>query len=95
MHAVKCCRLSGLDVAVRLRFADNAVQVANRPTLEAEMGAVFGSLPRAEAISRLEAAQIAWGWVKARVRPFVLSRAAARSGRDAERSGANGPTPAR
>ena len=45
------------------RFADNGARVANRPALEAEMGAIFGALSRSEAIRRLEAAQIAWGRV--------------------------------
>lgn len=51
------------DMAADPRFADNGARVANRPALEAEMGAVFGALSRSEAIRRLEAAQIAWGRV--------------------------------
>ena len=51
------------DMASDPRFTDNPARLANRPALEAEMGAVLGRLPREEAIRRLEAAQIAYGRV--------------------------------
>ena len=51
------------DMASDPRFADNPARLANRPALEAEMGAILGRLPREEAIRRLEAAQIAYGRV--------------------------------
>ena len=56
-------RVGGEELVNDPRFADNAARVANRPALEAAMGAVFGALSCDEAIRRLEAAQIAWGRV--------------------------------
>jgi len=43
------------------RFQDNTARVANRPALEASLGAAFGALTRAEFIRRLDAAEIAYG----------------------------------
>jgi crotonobetainyl-CoA:carnitine CoA-transferase CaiB-like acyl-CoA transferase len=43
------------------RFASNALRVANRLALDAEIEPIFAALDRDEAIRRLNAAQIAWG----------------------------------
>ena len=43
------------------RFASNALRVANRDALDAEIEPIFAAMARAEAIRRLEGAQIAWG----------------------------------
>ena len=45
------------------RFADNPARVANRAALAAVIAGVFGAMPRASVIERLDAAQIAWGRV--------------------------------
>jgi crotonobetainyl-CoA:carnitine CoA-transferase CaiB-like acyl-CoA transferase len=44
-------------------FAGNLARVANRPALDARINAVFGSLTRAQLVTRLSAAQIAYGAV--------------------------------
>ncbi len=51
------------DMTADPRFADNPARLANRPALEAEIGAILGRLPREEAVRRLEIAQIAYGRV--------------------------------
>jgi crotonobetainyl-CoA:carnitine CoA-transferase CaiB-like acyl-CoA transferase len=43
------------------RFASNSARVANRVALDAQIEPVFASIDCAEAISRLDAAQVAWG----------------------------------
>lgn len=45
------------------RFADNPARIANRPALESIISAVFAHWTRGEAIARLDAHRIAWGWV--------------------------------
>jgi itaconate CoA-transferase len=48
------------DLFANPDFASNALRVANREALDREIEPFFHGLPRTEAISRLEAAQIAW-----------------------------------
>ena len=43
------------------RFCDNPARVANRPALDREIAAVFGALTRAELVTRLAKAGIAYG----------------------------------
>ena len=38
------------DMTADPRFADNPARLANRPALEAEIGAALGRLPREEAV---------------------------------------------
>jgi crotonobetainyl-CoA:carnitine CoA-transferase CaiB-like acyl-CoA transferase len=48
-------------IAAEPRFATNPARVANRPALDALILAAFAAAPRAAIISRLQAAQIAYG----------------------------------
>jgi crotonobetainyl-CoA:carnitine CoA-transferase CaiB-like acyl-CoA transferase len=48
-------------MAADARFCSNEARVANRPALDAALGAVLGRLTRAEAMAKLEAAGIACG----------------------------------
>ncbi|HEX2256675.1 MAG TPA: CaiB/BaiF CoA-transferase family protein [Afifellaceae bacterium] len=48
------------ELASDPRFSDNTARVANRPALNGHIDAVFGALPRAEVIARLDAARIAF-----------------------------------
>ena len=73
------------------RFADNAARIANRPALEAEMGAVFGALSREGGDRPAGGGEDCLGAGQQRRRPFGPSRTAARASRDAERPGADGP----
>jgi crotonobetainyl-CoA:carnitine CoA-transferase CaiB-like acyl-CoA transferase len=60
---VKLCTdvLEQADLAAGPRFNSNTARVANRPALDAAIGAVFGRLTRTEAIRRLREARIAFG----------------------------------
>jgi len=51
------------ELAEDPRFADNPARVANRDPLDREIAPAFAKLSRDEAITRLEAAQVAWGRV--------------------------------
>lgn len=51
------------DLIADERFTTNALRVANREALDAEIEPVFSAIDRAEAIRRLNAAQNAWGGV--------------------------------
>lgn len=53
--------LSDADLAMHPDFASNTARVAARADLDGRIAAVFGGIDRAEAIRRLEAAQIAYG----------------------------------
>lgn len=49
------------ELAEDPRFASNTLRVANRPALDAAVGAVFATLDRGEATGRLRRARIAFG----------------------------------
>jgi len=55
--------LSQTDLATDPRFASGTARVANRPALDGLIAALFATLPRAEALRRLQAAGIAFGSV--------------------------------
>jgi crotonobetainyl-CoA:carnitine CoA-transferase CaiB-like acyl-CoA transferase len=59
------CRdiLGDAAIAADPRFSDNSARVANRPALSALIREVFGALPRATLVERLDAASIAFGAV--------------------------------
>lgn len=48
------------ELASDPRFSDNNARVANRPAMDQHIDAVFGALPRAEIVARLDAARIAF-----------------------------------
>lgn len=56
-----CAALGAGALARRPEFATNALRVANRAALDAALEPLFGPLPLAEAVERLERARIAWG----------------------------------
>lgn len=56
-----CGALGRNDLAKRADFATNALRVANRTALDAELEPIFGKLTVAAAISLLDSAGIAWG----------------------------------
>lgn len=56
-----CVALDRPDIAARAEFETNALRVANREALDAELEPLFAALTVAEAIARMEAAAIAWG----------------------------------
>jgi len=55
--------LDNAALATDPRFSDNSARVANRPALDAEVQAVFGTLSQAEVRTRLLDAQVAFGSV--------------------------------